>query len=167
MSLIWLTLDVGVCDQAIIDRCFIETSYMTEEIISTFRMPFVQQSGEYDIRLITCAYEEGGKAEIFMDIEPVKRAHLQNQLEQCGGGQVLIHSFPSTDPSHLQGKFLGRVLAKANTPGIKSYQRGYTSSNVFPVSGLLGLDPLLIYEELKAVQDARDQVCCDFSFGVE
>jgi hypothetical protein len=122
-------------------------------------MPFVQRSGEYDITLCMAAYDESGKAEIFMDIERVRRGHLQARLELCGARQVLIHSFPANDPNRLAGKFLGRVMKIMGLPCKRSYQRGYTNT-IFPENDF-NPDENTIYDELKGLQktQADDEVC--------
>ena len=135
--------------------CFIEAWSVTEELLTNFRMPFIRRSGEYGVEFMTCAFQEGGKAEIFMVIERVGRAHLQSQLEKCGARQVVIHSFPSDDPNHLTGKFLDRVLKRADAPGMLSYQRGYCN-NTFRINYDDGG-----YEELKQVQRMQEEEAGD------
>ncbi len=127
---------------------------MTEEILTEFTMPFVRRSGEYEIKFIKAAYEEGGRAEVFMEIEQVRRGHLQTQFELCGARQVLIHSFPLNDPNSLAGKFLGRVIQRGEALGKMSYQRGHTNG-VFPVHDH-NRDENVIYEELKSLQKTQN-----------
>ena len=136
--------------QELVGRCFIEAWAVTDELLTEFRMPFVRGTGEYDIKFLNYAYQIGGKAEIFMVIEQVRRGHLQNRLELCGARQVVIHSFPSNDPNQLAGKFLNRVIEKSDIPGVSSYQRG--SCNISLVSDSNQDDNAAIYEELKALQ---------------
>jgi hypothetical protein len=138
--------------QELISRCYVEVSYLTERIITAFNMPFLRGSGLYEIKFIKAAYVEGGNGVIFMEIEQVRRGHLQNQLELCGARQVLIHSFPSNDSSHLAGKYLGRVMQMCDFPGKMSYQRGYTND----ICPALDHNDVALYEELKRVQMRLD-----------
>jgi hypothetical protein len=58
---------------------------------------------------------------------------------------------PSDDPNHLTGKFLDRVLKRADAPGMLSYQRGYCN-NIFRINYDDGG-----YEELKQVQRMQEE----------
>ena len=136
-----------------VSRCYIEAWSVTEALLTEFRMPFVQRSGEYAITFCMAAYDESGKAEIFVDMEQVRRGHLQARLELCGARQVLIHSFPVNDPNNLAGKFLGRVMKKMGLPGKRSYQRGYTNT-IFPDNDY-NPDENTIYDELKGLQQTQ------------
>ena len=137
-----------------VGRCFIEAWSVTEEILAEFRMPFVARSGEYRVQYIQSVFEEGGKAEIVMEIEQVRRGYLQSRLEHCGARQVIIQSFPLNDAQNLAGKFLDRITQRALLPGMKSFVRG--STRIVPVPDTNGDDNRLIYEELKRLQMAQD-----------
>lgn len=131
---------------------------MTEDMLAQFKLPFMMKSGEYTVKYLNSSFEEGGKAEILMEVEKIRRGFLQRQLELCGARQVLIQSFPLNDPQHLAGKFLHRVNMKAQLPGMKSYVRG--STRIVPVPDSNGDDNHVIYEELKRLQtmQAGDEV---------
>ncbi len=126
---------------------------MTEEMLVDFNVPFVRVNGSYHINYLKCAYSLDGKAEMFMDIEQIKRGVLQNHMERCGARQVMIHTFPRNDTQNLAGKFLARVLEKADVPGIKSYQRGTTLLE--PVADT-STDENIMYENLKQLQIYHD-----------
>jgi hypothetical protein len=132
-----------------VGRCFIEAWSVTEELIKDFKMPFIRRNGEYEIKFIKCALLDGGKAEIVMNIEHVRRGFLLDQFEKCGARQVMICSFPLNDPNHLAGKFTHRVQTKAEAPGMKAYERGIC--NIVPVVDT-NPDENAIYEELKSLQ---------------
>ncbi len=136
--------------QELVGRCFIEAWSMTEKLITEFKMPFTQRSGEYGIKFIKCSYVEGGKAEIYMEIEQVRRRYLLNELEKRGAKQVMIYSYPLNDPDHLAAKCMHRVQKMAGTPGMKSYERGVT--DVVPYVDD-NADDNAIYEELKAMKN--------------
>ncbi len=122
---------------------------MTERLITEFKVPFVRLNGEYEIKFIKCTYIEGGKAEIFMDIEQVRCGYLLRRFEECGAGQVTIKSFLSNDPTCLAERFLHRMHTKAQAPGLKSYERGVVS--IVPVADT-NADENAIYDELKSLQ---------------
>lgn len=135
-------------------RCFIEAWAVTENMMVDFKMPFVRVSGEYTIDSILCAYDEvNGKAEIFMELEKVRRGHLQNRLEQSGARHVMIHSFPNNDPNKLAEKFLHRVRERSTAPGMKMYKRG--NSLLSPVA-YLDSDGDGLYADLKRLQIEQD-----------
>ncbi len=118
--------------------------------MTDFKMPFVRGSGEYAIDFIICAFNaRDGKAEIFMELEKVRRGHLQNRLEQCGARHVVIHSFPHNDPNKLAEKFLHRVQETAAAPGMQMYRRG--RSSLTPVEYSQS-DENGLYADLKRLQ---------------
>ncbi len=128
-------------------------SCVTEKFITEFKIPFVRHNGEYVIEFIGCSYVDGGKAEIFIEIEKIRRGYLVDHLESCGIGNVIIYSFPSNDPSQLAAKFLHRVLVKTSFPEVKSYQRG--RSAVVPIKDQNEDDNFIIYKELKSLQSIQ------------
>ena len=96
-------------------------------MLANFTVPFGVISGEYSIKFMLCACVEGGKTEMYIEMDQIKRGYLQRHLEDLGAGQVIIHSFPRNDPQRLANKFLGRVQKLAGSGGAKLYTRGTTS----------------------------------------
>ena len=99
---------------------------MNEEILSNLTLPRHRALGTYVIKFMACACVEGGKSEIYMEMDQIRREHLQRCFEHVGAGQVIIHSFPQSDPQRLANKFLGRVQKLAGSGGAKLYTRGTT-----------------------------------------
>lgn len=138
------------------ERCFIEASSVTEDLLSQFNIPFARNGGEYNIKYIEAVYNVDGKAEILMDIEQIRRGRLYDQLVRCGARDIIINTLPRGDASNIAGKLQTRVLLACRKPGMKSYQRGTcTVVPVFPASGFADEGA---YNELKRIQLVQDAV---------
>ena len=73
---------------------------------------------------MVAAYQEGGKAEVYLQIEQCRRKRVQEILEMLGARHVIIHSFPRYNRNKLALAALDRVLRLTESSSMRLYVRG-------------------------------------------
>ena len=85
-------------------------------MLTNFKVPLTRGrvGSDYKIKRLVAAFEEGGKAEIYLQIEQCMRKQVKQYLEHLGAGHVLVHSFPRNDRNRLAAKFLQRIIKETS-----------------------------------------------------
>jgi hypothetical protein len=121
------TISSHTLSQEKVGLCFIELWAASESMLSNFKVPYLRGrvGSEYKIKRFVAAFEEGGKAEIYLQIDQCMRKRVQQCFEQLGAGQVVIHSFARNDNRYrIASRFLDRVVhVTSRKPGMTLYIR--------------------------------------------